>query len=214
MTGGRCSHAHLYTHRYIATRLHTSMTARSSAVTQNTQATLYSIYRSYKQCKMISLPRTWLLLVFIVMNSKLNTRIVGSDPTRGMDVRLRLFGVCVVLCSHWPCDELIPRPRSPIDCLFISFVISEIIPNGNGPDSLIRQGRGIRRSVGIGIIKRNAEHEVETTHKWKDAEMRVVRRRRSMIYHRLLGSWCWTSACRIHLSENESRIPKGDMWFL
>jgi hypothetical protein len=93
---------------------------------------------------------------------------VGSNPTRSMDVRLSLFGVCVVLCSQWPCDELIPCPRSPTDCLFISFVLSELILNGNEPDSLIRQGRGPIRRAGIGIIKTNVEYEVETTHKWKD----------------------------------------------
>jgi hypothetical protein len=46
-----------------------------------------------------------------------NTGIVGSDLTQGMDVCLRLFCVCFVLCRWQPCDGLIPRPRSPTDCL-------------------------------------------------------------------------------------------------
>jgi hypothetical protein len=43
-----------------------------------------------------------------------NTGIVGSNPTQGIDVCLLLFCVYVVL---WPCEGLIPRPRSPADCL-------------------------------------------------------------------------------------------------
>jgi hypothetical protein len=31
--------------------------------------------------------------------ARLNTGIVGSNPTRGMDVCRRLFCVCVVLCK-------------------------------------------------------------------------------------------------------------------
>jgi hypothetical protein len=46
-----------------------------------------------------------------------NAEIVGSNPTQGMDVCLRLFRVCVVLCRQRPCVGLIPRPRSPTDCL-------------------------------------------------------------------------------------------------
>jgi hypothetical protein len=43
-----------------------------------------------------------------------NTGIVGSNPTRGMDVCMRLFCVCVVLCvSSGLATGLIPRPRSP-----------------------------------------------------------------------------------------------------
>jgi hypothetical protein len=44
---------------------------------------------------------------------------VGSNPTQVMDVCLRVFRVCVVLFRHRPCDWLIPRPRSPTDCLRI-----------------------------------------------------------------------------------------------
>jgi hypothetical protein len=36
-----------------------------------------------------------------------NTAVVGSNPTRGMDVCLRLF----CLCRWWPCDGLIPPPK-------------------------------------------------------------------------------------------------------
>jgi hypothetical protein len=31
--------------------------------------------------------------------ARMNTGIVGSNPTRGMDVCLRLFCLCVVLCK-------------------------------------------------------------------------------------------------------------------
>jgi hypothetical protein len=48
-----------------------------------------------------------------------NTGIVGSNPTQGMDICLRLFCVCVVLCSYLPCSGLIPRTRSPTDSLRI-----------------------------------------------------------------------------------------------
>jgi hypothetical protein len=32
---------------------------------------------------------------------------------------VRLFGVCAVMCagSEWPCDGLVPRPRSPTVCV-------------------------------------------------------------------------------------------------
>jgi hypothetical protein len=47
-----------------------------------------------------------------------NTATVCSNPTQDMDVSVRLFCVCVVLCvSSGLGDELIPRPRSPTDCL-------------------------------------------------------------------------------------------------
>jgi hypothetical protein len=49
--------------------------------------------------------------------ARLNAGIVGSNPSQGMDVCLRLFCVCVVLHRYWPCVGLIPRPRSPTDCL-------------------------------------------------------------------------------------------------
>jgi hypothetical protein len=38
------------------------------------------------------------------------TGIVGSNPTRGMDVCVGLFCVCAVLCAG---SGLISRPRSP-----------------------------------------------------------------------------------------------------
>jgi hypothetical protein len=43
--------------------------------------------------------------------------IVGSNRTQGMDVCPHFFCVCVVLFKQRPCDGLIPRPRSPTDCL-------------------------------------------------------------------------------------------------
>jgi hypothetical protein len=49
--------------------------------------------------------------------ARLNTGIVGSNPARGMDVCLRLFCVCVVLCRYRPCDGLITRSRSPTNHL-------------------------------------------------------------------------------------------------
>jgi hypothetical protein len=36
--------------------------------------------------------------VSLYVFARLNTGIVGSNPARGMDVCMRLFGVCVVLC--------------------------------------------------------------------------------------------------------------------
>jgi hypothetical protein len=43
-----------------------------------------------------------------------NVGVVGSNPTWGMDVCVRLFCVCAV-CKWRPCDGLTPRPRSPTD---------------------------------------------------------------------------------------------------
>jgi hypothetical protein len=44
-----------------------------------------------------------------------NTGVVNSNLTRGMDVCLRLFCVCDVLCRQRPWDGLITRPRNPTD---------------------------------------------------------------------------------------------------
>jgi hypothetical protein len=38
--------------------------------------------------------------------SRLNTGIVVSNPCRGMNVRLHLFCVYVVLCRYRPCDRV------------------------------------------------------------------------------------------------------------
>jgi hypothetical protein len=47
-----------------------------------------------------------------------NTPIIVSNPSRGMDVCIRLFCVCVVLCvGSGLATGLIPRPRSPTDCV-------------------------------------------------------------------------------------------------
>jgi hypothetical protein len=43
--------------------------------------------------------------------------IVGSNPTWGMDVCLRLFCLCCSVCRWRPCDRLILRRRSPTDCI-------------------------------------------------------------------------------------------------
>jgi hypothetical protein len=43
---------------------------------------------------------------------------MGSNPTQGMYVCVRLFCVCVVLCvGSAVCDGLIPRPRGPTVCV-------------------------------------------------------------------------------------------------
>jgi hypothetical protein len=48
--------------------------------------------------------------------ARLNTEIVGSNPTWGMDVCVRLFCVCTVLYARQRhCDGLILRPSSPSD---------------------------------------------------------------------------------------------------
>jgi hypothetical protein len=39
---------------------------------------------------------------------QLNTKILSSNPTRGMGVCLLSFCVCVVLCTYQPCDGLTP----------------------------------------------------------------------------------------------------------
>jgi hypothetical protein len=47
-----------------------------------------------------------------------NTGVVGSNPTRGMDVCLRLFCVCVVLCvGSGALRRSDTGPRSPTDCV-------------------------------------------------------------------------------------------------
>jgi hypothetical protein len=53
-----------------------------------------------------------------------NTRIFGSNPKQGINVCVRLFCACVVLCRHSPCDGLIPRPGSPTK-LSARFMVSE-----------------------------------------------------------------------------------------
>jgi hypothetical protein len=45
-----------------------------------------------------------------------NVGIVDSNSIQGIDICLRLFGVCVVLCRKRPYDGLIPQSRSPTDC--------------------------------------------------------------------------------------------------
>jgi hypothetical protein len=50
------------------------------------------------------------------VGARSNNGIVGSNPTQGMDICVRLFCVYPVLCVQ-PCDGLIPRPGSPTDCV-------------------------------------------------------------------------------------------------
>jgi hypothetical protein len=45
---------------------------------------------------------------------------MGSNPSQGMDVYLRLFCICVVMSTLRPCDGPIPHPKSPTDCLRIN----------------------------------------------------------------------------------------------
>jgi hypothetical protein len=47
-----------------------------------------------------------------------NTEILGSNPTGGIDVCMRLLCVSVVLCvDGGHATGLIPRSRDPTDCL-------------------------------------------------------------------------------------------------
>jgi hypothetical protein len=48
-----------------------------------------------------------------------NAEIVSSNPTRGMDVCVRLFSLYCPACRLRPYVRLIPRPRSPTDWLMI-----------------------------------------------------------------------------------------------
>jgi hypothetical protein len=75
---------------------------------------------------------------------------MGSNPTGGTDVRLRLFCVSVVLCTSLPCSRADP-PSKESYRLSVRFIISELLLNVNRPEVLIRQG-GIRR-----IIMKNKE---------------------------------------------------------
>jgi hypothetical protein len=56
--------------------------------------------------------------------ARLNTEIVGSNSTPDMDVSLRFFCVCVVLCRQRTCDRA--DPQSEESCqLSIRLIISE-----------------------------------------------------------------------------------------
>lgn len=41
----------------------------------------------------------------------------GSNPTRNMDICLRVFCIYIVLCRQRPHEGLATRPRSPANCL-------------------------------------------------------------------------------------------------
>jgi hypothetical protein len=45
---------------------------------------------------------------------------MGSNPTPSMDRCLcaHILGLCCSACRQRPCDGLIPRPRSPTDCVY------------------------------------------------------------------------------------------------
>jgi hypothetical protein len=46
-----------------------------------------------------------------------NIDIVGSNPTGGMDVCVRLFCLCCPVWRKRPCNGMILRPMSPTDCV-------------------------------------------------------------------------------------------------
>jgi hypothetical protein len=51
---------------------------------------------------------TWIVF------ARSNTGVVGSNPIQGIDIYVRLFCVCVVLCvGSGLGDSLIPHPRRP-----------------------------------------------------------------------------------------------------
>jgi hypothetical protein len=50
------------------------------------------VYMIYLPITVVARSKAWTVL------ARLNTGIVGSNPTRGMDVCVRLFCVCVLLC--------------------------------------------------------------------------------------------------------------------
>jgi hypothetical protein len=53
-----------------------------------------------------------LLKVNLTYAEHAKTEIMGSNFSEGMDICVRLFYVCLVLC-----DGLIPRPSGPTDCV-------------------------------------------------------------------------------------------------
>jgi hypothetical protein len=71
-----------------------------------------------------------------------NNGIVGSNPTRGMDVCLRSFCVCVFLYRQRPYDGLIPRLRSPTNCLYdLQFRVKSEWEVARGPNASKEGGR-------------------------------------------------------------------------
>jgi hypothetical protein len=60
-----------------------------------------------------------------------------------------LYAVSVLSCvGSGLATGLIPRPKGPTDRQSISFTISELIPNGNMPEGIIRQGERKRKRKG------------------------------------------------------------------
>jgi hypothetical protein len=79
------------------------------------------------------------------------TGIVGSNPTRGMDICLLLSLCCLVWVTALRRAD---HPSKGSYRLSIRSVSSELILNGNRPESLIRQGR---RRVNYTYLK-STEH--------------------------------------------------------
>jgi hypothetical protein len=77
-----------------------------------------------------------------MVSDRSNTGIVGSNPTRG-----RMY-VCVslcyaVLCRYRPCDEPIPRTRSPTKTSIKGFKVSEVSSESNRPQDLMSDTNNI-----------------------------------------------------------------------
>jgi hypothetical protein len=50
--------------------------------------------------------------------ARLNAGIVGSKPTQGMNICVLLFCFRCSVCRQRPYEGLIPRPKSPTDCVY------------------------------------------------------------------------------------------------
>jgi hypothetical protein len=81
----------------------------------------YKLFVGKRDQRLISYSNLSLSLPITVAarsKARSNTGIVGSNPTRGMDVCVRLLRVRVVLCvGSGLATGLIPPPRSPTDCV-------------------------------------------------------------------------------------------------
>jgi hypothetical protein len=62
----------------------------------------------------------------------LNIGVVGSNPTRGMDVRV--FLCCAVMTRYRLCDGPITRPGNPTET-----PLQKLILNRNRPEGLIHE---------------------------------------------------------------------------
>jgi hypothetical protein len=61
------------------------------------------------------MPMYWLTMG--TAPSEFNIGLVDSNTIPGINVCLRLFCLYCPVCRYRSCDGLIPRPRSPIDCV-------------------------------------------------------------------------------------------------